>query len=79
MESIAPIHISDLATIRERYHDKQQPASVVAGSFTLQDGRGGLTAFFFCLFFGFVYIIQKSSAHNWRCSKIVDVDLVLFT
>ncbi len=61
--------------IRTRFErgNCDEPVSVIAGSFTLQGGRGGSTV---VLFFGFVYIIQKSSEHNQRCSKIVEVDLV---
>ncbi len=58
--------------IRERFDD--EPASVVAGSFTLQGSRGGSTVVHF--FFGFIYNIQKSSEHNRRCSMIVEVNLV---
>ncbi len=73
----SPIHTNDSNMIWPQFEssncNKPEPAPVVAGLFTLEGGRGGPTTI---LFFGFVYMIQKSSEHNWRRSKIIKADAI---
>ncbi len=77
---ISPIQTSNSNTIWPRFKsgNYDEPASVVAGSFVLQGGRGCSTVvpflFWFCLHYQ--DIIQKSSEHKRRRSMIVKLDLV---
>ncbi len=64
-----PIHTSDSNVIRPQFESDNCDKSA---SFTLQGGRGSSTT----VFFVFVYMIQKSSEYNQRCSKIVEADVI---